>query len=58
MANAWLLTTAAREYLDKVIDVIIELDEETLRYFKGKIRDSYMISEDKKERVKDICIKK
>ncbi len=58
MANSWLLATAAINYFDQVIDVIIKLDEETLRYFKGKIRDSYRISEDKKERVKNLCIKK
>ena len=58
MANSWLLATAAIEYFEQVIDVIMKLDEETLRYFKGKIRDSYRISEDKKERVKSLCIKK
>ncbi|MGI6510405.1 MAG: DNA alkylation repair protein [Erysipelotrichaceae bacterium] len=58
MANSWLLATAAIEYFEKVMDVIMKLDEETLRYFKGKIRDSYRISEDKKERVKNLCIRK
>lgn len=58
MANSWLLTTAAVNYFDKVINVIMKLDEETLKYFKGKIRDSYRISQEKKERVKSICIKK
>ena len=58
MANAWLLATAAIKYFDEVINVIIKMDEETLRYFKGKIRDSYRISKDKKERVKKICLKK
>ncbi len=58
MANAWLLTTAAIQYFEKVINVIIKTDEETLKYFKGKIRDSYRITEDKKERVKKLCLKK
>ncbi|MGI6607593.1 MAG: DNA alkylation repair protein [Erysipelotrichaceae bacterium] len=56
MANAWLLATAAIRYSDKVIDVIAKMDAETLRYFKGKIRDSYRISEDKKERIKKLCL--
>ncbi|HPW53123.1 MAG TPA: hypothetical protein PK631_01995, partial [Erysipelotrichaceae bacterium] len=58
MANSWLLATAAIKYFDKVIDVIIKMDEETIRYFKGKIRDSYRIDEDKKERIKQIWPKK
>lgn len=50
MAISWLLATAYINYSDKVLDIINELDEDTYRYTKGKIRDSYRISKEMKER--------
>ena len=51
MANAWLLATAFVNYPDKVYGVIDDLDMETTKYFKQKVRDSLRISAEDKKKV-------
>lgn len=50
MANAWLLSVAYINYPDKVLEVSKELDDETFKMTKGKIRDSFRVSKENKER--------
>lgn len=52
MANGWLLATASISFYDKVNAILTDLDSQTLRIYKGKMRDSFRISEEKKQEVK------
>lgn len=49
MANGWLLASAYINYSPKVRGLVKLLDDETFRITKGKIRDSYRISEEEKK---------
>lgn len=50
MANGWLLATAYIDYPEMVREVGKSLDNETFRMTKGKIRDSYRVSKEEKEK--------
>ncbi len=57
MANSWLLQALSVNYFDEVIKIIDKLDEETKRYYKRKMLDSFKITKERKEIVRRLCLK-
>ncbi len=57
MANSWLLQALSVNYFDEVIKIIDKLDEETKRYYKRKMLDSFKITKERKEIVRSLCLK-
>ena len=57
MANSWLLQDLSVNYFDKVIKIIDKLDDETKRYYKRKMLDSFKIIKERKEIVRRVCLK-
>lgn len=53
MAAGWLLASAYINYPEKVLDITDDLSESTYRYARGKINDSYRISEEKKKEYRE-----
>lgn len=52
MANAWLLQVVSINHFENVIGNIKKLDQETRKYYKRKMLDSYKIDQRKKEMIK------
>lgn len=54
MANGWLLATASIDYYPQVKKILNRLDQQTLKYYRQKMSDSYRISQEMKKEVKGL----